>query len=84
MGVDESFSFLSDESTSCGLAFFSFVSDESTSLHNCFSEDLYIIDFQTMPRGLGLALDRLRGVLGVIWRRVGVSGKRRGEFFQYL
>ena len=37
-----------------------------------------------MPRGLGLALDRLRGVLGVIWRPVGVSGKRRGEFFQYL
>ena len=27
-----------------------------------------------MPRGLGLALDRLRGVLGVIWRPVGVSG----------
>ena len=60
------------------------MSDESTSLHNWFSEDLYIIDFQTMLRGLGLALDRLRGVLGVIWRPVGLSGKRREEFFPCL
>ena len=33
-----------------------------------------------MPRRLGVVLDRLRGVLGVIWRRVGVSGKRRKIF----
>ena len=37
-----------------------------------------------MPRRLGVVLERLRGVLGVIWRRVGVSGKRRGEFFAHL
>ena len=60
------------------------MSDESTSLHNWFSDDLYIIDFQRMPRGSGLALDRLRGVLDVIWRPVGTSEKRRGEFFPYL
>ena len=53
-------------------------------VHNGVSDDLYIIDFRTMPRGLGLSLDRLKGVLGVIWRLVGVSGERRGEFFQYL
>ena len=33
---------------------------------------------------LGVVLERLRGVLGVVWRCVGVSGKRRGEFFVYL
>ena len=37
-----------------------------------------------MQQRLGVVLDRLTGVLGVIWRRVGVSGKRRGEFFAYL
>ena len=37
---------------------------------------LYIIDFQTMPRGFGLVLNRLRGVVGVIWLPVEASGKR--------
>ena len=37
-----------------------------------------------MPTRLGVVLERFRGVLGVIWRCVGVSGKRRGEFFAYL
>ena len=37
-----------------------------------------------MPSRLRVVLDRLRGVLGVIWRRVGVSGKRRGELFAYF
>ena len=37
-----------------------------------------------MPSRLGVVLDRLRGILGVIWRRGGMSGKRRGEFFAYL
>ena len=45
---------------------------------------LYIIDFQTMPRGFGLVLNRLRGVVGVIWRPVGASGKRCEEVFPYL
>ena len=45
---------------------------------------LYIIYFQTMPRGFGLVLNRLRGVVGVIWRPVGASGKRCEEVFPYL
>ena len=60
------------------------MSNESTSCNNLFSDDLYIIDLQTMPRGSGLALDRLRGVLGVIWSPAGASRKRRGGFFPYL
>ena len=45
---------------------------------------LYMIDFQTMPMGFGLVLNRLRGVVGVIWRPVGASGKRCEEVFPYL
>ena len=40
----------------------------------------HIIDFQTMTMRLGVILDRVRGVLGVISRLVGVSRKRRGIF----
>ena len=48
------------------------------------NQPLYIIDFQTMPKGFALVLDRLRGVVGVICRPVGVSGKRCEEFFLSL
>ena len=41
----------------------------------------YIIDFQTMPRGFGVVLDRLPDFVCVICRLVGVSRKRRGAFF---
>ena len=34
-----------------------------------------------MTRHLGVVLERLIGVLGVVWRRVGLSGKRRRHFF---
>ena len=43
-----------------------------------------MIGFLTMPRRLGVVLECFRGVLGEVWRHVGVSGKRRGEFFALL
>ena len=53
--------------------------------HLCsMSPPLYMIGFLTMPRRLGVVLERLRDVLGEVWRHVGVSGKRRGEFFAHL
>ena len=33
---------------------------------------------------LGDVLEPLIGVWGVVWRRVGLSGKRRGDVFAYL
>ena len=33
---------------------------------------------------LGDVLEPLIGVWGVVWRRVGLSGKRPGDFFAYL
>ena len=33
---------------------------------------------------LGNVLESLIGVWGVVWRRVGLSGKRRGDVFAYL
>ena len=37
-----------------------------------------------MPMHLGDVLEPLIGVWGVVWRRVGLSGKRRGDVFAYL
>ena len=37
-----------------------------------------------MPTHLEDVLERLRGVWGVVLRRVGLSGKRRGDVFAYL
>ena len=37
-----------------------------------------------MSRHLGVILERLIGVWGVLWRRVGLSGKRRDVSFAYL
>ena len=37
-----------------------------------------------MPMHLGNVLEPLTGVWGVVWRRVGRSGKRPGDFFAYL
>ena len=37
-----------------------------------------------MPRHLGVNLERLIRVWGVVRRRVGLSGKRRGDFSAYL
>ena len=55
--------------------YFSFVSDQSTSL---------VSDSETMPRHLGIILERLTGVWSLVWMRVELSGKRRGDFFAYL
>ena len=46
---------------------------------------LYIIDFQTMPRGFGLVLNRLRGVVGVVGGLLGRLGsvvKRFSHIFE--
>ena len=45
---------------------------------------LYIIDFQTMPTGVWTCFNRRRGVVGVIWRPGGASGKRCEEVFPSL
>ena len=37
-----------------------------------------------MPMHLGDVLELLIGVWGVVWRRVGLPGKRRGAVFAYL
>ena len=55
-------------------------------MHKYFScaRSVDLSDSETMPMHLGDVLEPLIGVWGVVWRRVGLSGKRRGDVFAYL
>ena len=45
---------------------------------------VYVIDFEATPRRLEDVLERLRCVLGVVWKRLVVSWTCLEEFFAFL
>ena len=51
------------------------MSDQSTSL---------VSDSETMPRHLGIILERLTGVWSLVWMLVELSGNCLGDVFAYL